>query len=245
MTQEERFRSARERVLLEEVTPGGFTVLSERAVHKMVKLYLEPRVECHEISVMGSVADVLNENGIFEVQTGSFRPLLPKIKKLLPHYRVTLVHPLIALTHHRWLNKETGEISTPRPGGRAKTLHSLGFELYKIRELLGSENFTLCVIFLECEEFRSLDGWDKTGKRGATLIERLPTKIRDEIVLSSVDDYRVLLPDTLPDTFLASDYMRAIKSRSRYDSYNLRLLCELGIIERIGKSGRAYVYKRL
>lgn len=245
MTRDEQFDMARKRVISEEHTSDGFTVLAERAVHKMIKLYLEPRVEYHEVPTLGSVADICNESGITEVQTGSFAPLIPKLKKFLPETGVTLVHPLIALTRHRWLSRETGEISAPKRGGRPKTLHSIAFELYKIREFLTHKNFTLRVIFLECEEFRALDGWDRTRKRGATLIEKLPTKILDDITLTSREDYRILLPDTLGERFLAKDYMRAIKSRSRYDIYNLKLLSELQFITRTGKSGNAYIYTRL
>ena len=56
---------------------------------------------------------------------------MPKLRRLLPEYKVTLVHPLVSLTHHRWLDRASGEISErPKRRGRARTLHSLGFELY-------------------------------------------------------------------------------------------------------------------
>jgi hypothetical protein len=236
------FYLACSRVLAGEKLSDGFTVYNEQFIHKAVKLYLDPDPSHHECPLLGGVADVFSDGRAYEVQTGSFAPLLPKLRRLLPEYRVTLVHPLISLTHHRWLDRASGEISErPKRRGRARTLHSLGFELYKIRELIGNPNFSLRVIYLECDEFRALDGWDKTKKRGATLLGRIPIEVIDEQVYASAEDYKCLLPETLPDSFFAKDYLRGIKSRSRYDTYALRLLCELGFVKR-EKQGRAYVY---
>lgn len=153
---------------------------------------------------------------------------------------------MTALKHHRWLDKDTGEISPrPRRAGRPKTLHSLGYELFKILEVLTHPNFSLRVLFLECDEFRALDGRGKSRRIGATLLGKIPLGIMDDITLSGKDAYGILLPDGLESSFSAKDYLRAIGSRSRYDTYNLRLLCELGFVRRAGKNGNAYVYELL
>ena len=236
------FDLASMRVLAGEQLSDGFTVYNEQFIHKAVKLYIDPAPAHHEYKLVRGVADVFKDGTVYEVQTGSFAPLLPKLRRLLPEYKVTLVHPLISLTHRRWLDKASGEISErPKRRGRARTLHSLGFELYKIRELIGYPNFSLRVIYLECDEFRALDGWDKTKKRGATLLGRIPLEVIDEQIYASPEDYKCLLPTTLASPFSAKDYLREIKSRSRYDTYALRLLCELGFVKR-EKQGKAYVY---
>ena len=238
------FDLACSRVLAGEELSDGFTVYNEQFIHKAVKLYLDPDPSHHEYPLMGGVADVFSDGEIYEVQTGSFAPLLPKLRRFLSEYKVTLVHPLISLTHHRWLDRDSGEISPPpRRSGKPKGLHSLGFELFKIRELIEHPNFSLRVIFLECDEFRVLDGWDKSKKRGATLLGKIPLGIIDEITLKGRDAYKMLLPDTLGKSFLAKDYMRAIGSRSRYDVYSLRLLTELGFVKRAAKVGNAYLYE--
>ena len=222
------FAAARERVALEERLSEGFSVYAERAVHKTFKLYLEPRAEYHEVPVMGSVADIFNEQGITEVQTGSFAPLLPKLRRLLPHYRVTLVHPFAIHTAHRWLDPETGEITSPASRGTQRSLYSVGRELYSLRELIDRAGLEIVVIAYDCEEFRRLDGWDKTKKRGATLLGKLPTRLEGELRLKAREDYRVFLPERLPECFTRAEYLRAIKSRSRYDGVNIKLLEHLG-----------------
>ena len=240
-----RFSDAVARVALEERLSEGFSVIAEGSVHKAIKLYVEPRAEKHEVPLLGGVADVYNENGVFEVQTGSFKPLAPKLRRFLPEHKVTIVHPFRVRTRHRWLDRESGEIITPKSaGGSVRSLYSVGRELYAIRDLIGDPNLTVRIIAYECDEYRVLDGWDKTKRRGATLLGRTPTALLGEIELSTLSDYTALIPSALDESFLAKDYMRAVKSRSRYDALNLKLLEFLGLIERVGKQGNAYIYRR-
>ena len=238
-----RFAEAARRVAMEEKISDGFSVYAERAVHKTVKLYLEPRAERHEIPLLGGVADIFGDDEVIEVQTGAFTPLLPKLRRFLPHYKVTLVHPYAIHTVHKWLDPETGEISSPKARGSARTLYSVCRELYGIRELIGNENLRVVILAYECEEFRKLDGWDKSHKRGATLLAKMPTRLVGELRLYTAEDYREFLPEGLPQRFTRKEYMKLIKSRSRYDGVCLKLLESLGIIRLAGKEGRAHVYE--
>ena len=71
----------------------------------------------------------------------------------------------------------------------------------------------------------------------------MPTRLVGELRLGSIDDYRQFLPDGLPPRFTRKEYMKLIKSRSRYDGVCLKLLESLGIIRHAGKEGRAHVYE--
>ena len=239
-----RFAEAARRVALEEKLSEGFSVLAERAVHKTFKLYLEPRAECHEVPLMGGVCDILNESGVTEVQTGALAPLIPKLKRLLPHYKVTVVHPFAIHTAHRWLSRETGEISEPTRRGTQRPIHSVGRELYSIRELIGHPNLTVVIYAYECEEFRALDGYGRDKKRGATLLGKHPTRLVGELRLTAREDYLVFLPDSLGREFTMAEYLRAVKSRSRYGALSLKLLVCLGFVKQVGKRGRAFLYER-
>lgn len=238
------FAEAARRVAMEEKISDGFSVYAERAVHKTVKLYLEPRPECHEVPVLGGIADIMNEHGITEVQTGSFAPLVPKLRRFLKESRVTLVHPFAVHTAHRWLDPETGELSQSTARGASRSLFSVGKELYSVREFIGHENFEVLILAYECEEFRKLDGWDKTKKRGATLLGKLPIRLVGELRLSRPEDYLAFIPDSLPDSFVRAEYLRAAKCRSRYDGATLKLLEHLHLIRRAGNRGRAFLYER-
>lgn len=240
-----RFSDAVRRVALEERLSEGFSVYAEGAVHKTVKLYLEPNAEHHEVPLLGGVADIFDGEVVREVQTGDLSPLVPKLKRILPYYPVEIVHPFPVYTSHRWLDKDSGEISAPTKRGACRSIYTVSRRLYPIRELIGNNGLTVRILAYECEEFRALDGWDKTKKRGATLLGKMPRALVGELVLRGASDYRALLPDSLQDGFRRVDYFKAVKGRSRYDGAGLKLLLYLGVIEQTGREGRSAIYSRV
>ena len=77
---EMRFFEARARVLSENpLSAAGIGTLSEKSLHRIFKLYLEPNEEYHEIPFMSSIADIKREEHIYEIQTHSTEKLLPKL----------------------------------------------------------------------------------------------------------------------------------------------------------------------
>ena len=48
---------------------GGIGTLGEKSLHAALKLYYEPDSSRHEIPVGQYVADIVNEEGIIEIQT--------------------------------------------------------------------------------------------------------------------------------------------------------------------------------
>lgn len=240
----ERFSLAKARMLSEEAISEGFTVYQEKAIHKTVKLYIDGDKEHHEVPLLDGVVDVYNGEGVFEVQTGSPLPLLPKLERLLGGgYKVTVVLPYAAITRHRWLDRETGELSPLKP----RRVAPLGYQtiarsLYALRRFIGREGFAVRLLPLEVEEYRALDGWSRDKKRGATLIERLPLSLIEDITLHTPRDYLALLPSGLASPFTAPEYKRAARSRSRYDVLMLKLLLDIGVIKNEGKRANAYLY---
>ena len=245
MIDSSRFSNALARVSAEEELSTGIGTLSERSIHKVLKLYYEPNTDNHEIEVSGSVADILNSDGITEIQRANFSYLVPKLRRFLPEYNVTLVYPIIGRKNLSWLNPMTGELTEKRrcPGG--KTVYDTAYELYKIRDFLGDSRLTVKVVILECDVYKKLDGYGKDRKKHASLIESKPRRIIEEITLKSASDYRIFLPDGLGGDFTAEDFHRAAKSRSRYSYYSIRLLEHLGFVARCGSKGRAFLYTLL
>ena len=242
----EAFLNALQRVDDEERLSRGFTVLKEGDIHKAIKLYIEPDASKHEVVLPHAVLDILNDDGVYEVQTGSPLPLLTKLRALIPDYKVTLVLPYRALTAHRWLDTESGELTGPRrKASRPKGIVSLSRSLYAVRELIGEENFSIRVIGLVVEDTRALDGYGKDKKRRATLLSRRPTDIVLDEVFREKSDYLRIIPTILGDTFTEPEFVTAIKSRSRYDRMFLNLLVTLGVLERSEGEGRAYLYRKL
>ena len=237
MTDEGRFFDAIRRVSLEEQISCGIGTLSERSLHKVLKLYYEPRGEYHEVEFLGCVADIMRDGEIIEIQTGALSKLKGKLERFLPSSRVTVVHPI---TVEKTLCTVMADGTVRRRKSPARgSIYSMAFELYKIRELLLSDNLIVRVVFLASDEYR----YSSRGRHRGEKLNTLPRRVISEMDLSTPEDYRVFLPVGLPEEFTSSEFLAAIKSRSRYDYYAIRLLAHLGIITRTEDRGRAHVYK--
>ena len=240
----ERFANALAATLEEERGDRGIGTLGEKTLHSVLKNYFDPNPANHEIKVGGFVADIVNDGGIIEIQTRSFDRLRKKLASFLELSKVTVVCPVVKSKQLIWLDTENGEATAPRKSPKTgKVCHAMR-ELCRIHEFLGHENLTVCVLMLDCEEYRTLDGWDKSKKRGSTRYERIPVALCEEIYLKNKSDYATLLPDSLPDTFTAAQFRRAVGFGGMSAGFALKAFVELGICEQSGKRGRAFLYTK-
>ena len=239
-----RLSEARKAVLSEQYDEGGIGTLSEKSLHKILKFYFEPRGACHEIPVSGVIADIKNEQGITEIQTGSFERIREKLVRLLPEYHVNVVYPVITDRRLIWLDPETGELTVPKKSPKHGRPSHVLVELYHISDLLADENLTVTAVFLTADEYRYLDGRGPTRTKGATKLQVIPNEITGLAVISSVEELASLLPDSLPDEFTRKEFDRATGLRGRNAFYAIKCLTDRRIIERAGSRGRAYLYKR-
>lgn len=238
------FMRAQSAVLGEGIERAGIGTLSERALHLILKLSVEPNEEFHEKKILGSVADIQNERGIIEIQTRAFERLVPKLSKFLSEHTVEVLYPIARQKRLHWIDPETGEISPPRKSPKAGKPSDAFYELYKIRAFLGRENFSVRLVLLDMEEYRYRNGYGKDKKRGSPRIERIPTAFCEEILLASREDYRIFLPTSLGEEFTAKQYAKAIGQKPRYAYLGLRILKDcFGLISHVRTDGREYVYK--
>lgn len=238
------FASARMLVLGEGIAWSGIGALSEKSLHKIIKLYFEPRTEMHEINYLGSVTDIKNEFGITEVQTRGYEKLLPRLKKFLLADKVMVVCPLAYTKYMRWLNAETGEMSERRKSPKSEGVYDALRLLFGIRELIPHCNLTVRLLFLDVDDFRSLNGYGKDRKKRSTRIERIPNKIVYDVSLCDLKDYVALVPEELAENFTVADFAKSIKRTARFTFYVVKTLESIGAIYESGKIGRAKAYRR-
>ena len=99
--QKQRFSEACEKVINIERAKGGIGTLGEKTLHAILKHYLEPVTENHEIRIGTFVADIANEDGVIEIQTANFNKLRTKLERFLggddgyhclPHCKRKMAH---------------------------------------------------------------------------------------------------------------------------------------------------------
>ncbi len=223
---------------------NGIGTLSEKTVHSVLKSYYSPETINQEIKVGGFVADICNGHDIIEIQTRSFDRLRRKLEVFLSYYPVTIVYPVPHLKWLRWVNPQTGEISAPRKSPKTGTPYSIFPELYKIKSFLTVPNLSLHIVLINMEEYRYLDGWSQDGKKGSTRCDRIPTELVEEIHIGGLKDYRLLIPDSLEDNFTSKDFKKATGLTIWDAQTALNILNYLGLVERIGKKGNSYLYRK-
>lgn len=218
---------------------GGIGTLGEKTLHAALKRYLAPEELHREVRVGRYVADIVNEKGIIEIQTGSFGRLREKLNFFLDHYPVTVVYPVAAV---KWLIhvEEDGALSPRRKSPKRGGAWELLPELFSLREQLARPGLGFLVPLLEVEEYRLRDG---KGRRGYTRWERMPVRLLDEVAAAGRDEFWRLLPPGLEGEFTAKDFQARGRFSRMKGSLALSAAKELGAVERVGSRGRAYLYR--
>lgn len=203
--------------------------LSEKSIHSEIKNYLEPNKEYQEVKVGNYIADIKRDNEIFEVQTQQFKNLISKLNYYIKNrYNITIVYPLIQEKYINWIDPISTEIVERRKSSYKRYIQDIFKELYWIKDYIVKEQIKLKIITLTAEEYKYLDGYGQNNKYKATKIDKVPSKIINEINIQSVNDFKIFLPDTLPKEFTSKDFQKYTRSRSKYLGSGLKILREIG-----------------
>jgi len=221
----------------------GIGTYKEKTLHVFLKHYFEPDINCHEIPVGRKCADIMNENGIIEIQTRSLGNLRSKLDSFLQENKVTVVYPYASVKWLSWLNPETGEISKPRKSPRKLNVFDSFYELYKIKKYLSHPNLSVYLIGLELHEIRVLNGWSNDGKKGSERFDRFPLSVVESLHIKNLDDYIWLIPANIPSPFTSKIYAEYAGIKQRYANNALNCLEYIGIIKCTGKDGRKKLYE--
>ena len=220
----------------------GIGTYSEKRLHRILKSLFADE-DRREIPVGDYVADVLSDGVITEVQTGSFRKYLPKLRYYLDatEYKVRLVIPIIAEKMLIRIDEETGEVIRKKRSPIKKNyFHGLA-ALYPIREILPSDRIEVDILLIYAEEHRYSERV-KYRRSGAYISDLLPQRLTDERIFSAREDFLFFLPDQ--DEFTAKEYSAFSKMKGRELYSCLNTLCQIGVISR-EKEGKSYVYTKM
>lgn len=239
------FNEACARVRQGDNLPGGIGVLQEKPLHATLKWWLDDNPDHHEVTLPGGrVADVFDGARVYEIQTGGFSPLRPKLAALLDTYPVTVVHPIPRRKYLCWVDPDTGEVSPPRKSPKVGNFIQGCPQLVFLLPLLDHPGLTVQFLLMDMEEHRLADGWGREGKRGSHRQVMLPLTLEDSLTLGCPGDYAALIPAGLPAEFTAAQFGKAARLQGRRLSAALKVLLHRGVLAR-EKVGREYRYHRL
>jgi hypothetical protein len=222
---------------------GGIGTLNEHSLHAFLKEYYEPDASNREVKIGRYVADIKNPCGIMEIQTRGFSNLQKKLDFFLAEHEVTVIYPVAQKKRLIWVDPLTGEVTRPRRSPKEGMPCEIFYELVHIKKQLFAPNLRLKIVLLELDEYRFLDGWSLDRKKGSSRKDRMPLSILGEVNICCADDYQKLLPPRLPAIFTVADFMRCARASHTLAQRAVNVMSTVGVINRAGKSGRAFLYK--
>ena len=223
-------------------------VLQEKPLHATLKWWLDDNPDHHEITLpCGKVADIFDGTTVTEVQTGGFSPLRGKLEVLLPHYPVTVVHPVVRRKYVSWIDPISGNVTEPHKSPRLGSFTDGGKQLIYILPFLSHPNLTVRLVLIDAEEQRVLSA-DKKGntyKRFSRRAVLLPLTVEGVLDLHAPADYAALIPAALPEQFTAARFGKAAKLQGRNLNGTLKVLLDRGVLKRETKEGNAWIYEKV
>lgn len=236
----------------------GIGTLGEKHMHAAIKRFVCPDESKHEIKLDAPrgpdekskgrrrfVADVLDGNTVYEIQTGSLAPLVKKLDWIMENtdLNVTVIHPIAEV---KWVNiiGDDGHISKRYKSPRADRLNDIAGELYYIRHLLDCPRFSLVILSCEAEQYKK--NAEKPKRRGSKYqkYELIPVNLLRAQVFFGLDSYKHFIPESLVGAFTVKQYSAATKIRGS-DAYSIvHTLCDAGLLREAGKVGRAMTYEK-
>lgn len=240
-----RFEEICDAWLVSERERIGIGTQSEKSLHAILKRYFESDTAFHEIKIGTHIADIAHDGEIIEIQTRDLYRLAPKLSTFLVENLVTVVYPIVVKKQIFWLDPETGECHSARKSNKGGKETDVLAELYGLKKFLKEPGFRVCIVLLEANEYRALDGYGKDKKKRATKLDRIPTALCDEILLETKEDYRRFLPPDLPEVFTSQDYQKAAGCALWIARRAVNILADLGLIGEIGRQGRLKSYEIL
>jgi hypothetical protein len=180
---------------------------------------------------------------MIEVQTGSFGPLKKKIPRLLLQGPVRIVHPIILRkTIETWDNR--GALLRRRRSPRKGTAWDLFNALIHAPELPLLRGLSVELALVDVVETRVLDGKGSWRRRGASIADRSITDYHGTLAFNAPRDYRYFLPVKPGEPFTSKILGEKAGIPPDMARKALYVLTRIGLAERLGKDGNAYVYQR-
>ncbi|MBP5606507.1 MAG: HAD hydrolase family protein, partial [Ruminiclostridium sp.] len=211
--------------------------LNEKVIHNALKCYYCDE-EGHEAKLGAMYADGVNESGIFEIQSANFNYLAKKLMFMLSASHVTVVYPFEKKTRSYAINSQTGEVMSVT-SHTENSYSKLFLELYRLKAFITNPNLTIRIAFLETDKKLYYKDERRIRRKGMKR-EKIPTALIGELVLDKPEDYRVFLPEGLPERFTKAVFGKLCRPTDA--GIMLSVLEFTGVIRRCGKHGNAIEY---
>lgn len=221
---------------------SGIGLLNEKPLHASLKQWYARPGDRFEVAIDGFVIDIVRDDLLIEIQTGSFASIKSKLTRLVQSRQVRLIYPIV---FERWIVRSTTARRGPvvrRKSPKRGRVEDLFAELVSIPHLLSHRNFSLEVLLIREEETRRYGGRRHWRRRGWVIEARRLLEVLERRLFKESADWRGLLPEGL-ESFTTGDLATAMDTRRDLAQKLAYCLHKGNVIELIGKQGRANLYR--
>jgi len=217
---------------------------NESSLHRTLKFQYTGPGGKSEVKSGDYVADGIRKDGEYiEIQTGSFAPLIKKVKAFAATNKVRVVHPIA-------VNKIIEVFS---PGGkllyrRKSPVHGSKWNIFNA--LLHAPQLPLIkgvvieIALIDITEKRIKDGKGSWRRKGISLCDKEMSAWRESHVFSKPKDFLLFIPFKKKEEFTVSTLAQKTDIDKEISRKALYVLTKMKVVKRIGRKGRAWVYTR-
>jgi hypothetical protein len=216
--------------------------VTEQTLHEQLKDYYARETGEIESPLGDYRVDVVRGDLLIEIQTRSFSSIRDKLRDLAVDHRVRLVHPI---AYQKWIIRldKDGKQVQRRKSPKKGRIEEIFYELVYMPKLLGNSNFELEVVMVDLDEYWIDDGKGSWRRRRWSIHDKRMLELRERHLFATPEDFKRLLPESLPAMFTSRMLANETGLNIRGSQKMLYCLSKMGVVERNGKKGRAYLYK--
>jgi len=224
--------------------PKSIGTRNESSLHRTLKYQYAGPGGKTEAEVGEYVADGISKEGEYiEVQTGSFAPLIKKVKEFAAHGKVRIIHP-IAITKRIELYDTKGKLLYRRKSPVHGSPWKLFDALLHAPELPLEKGVTIEIVLADITEKRVRDGKGSWRRKGTSIKDRALSAWHESILLKKPADYLRFVPFKKKEEITVS----LLAERAGVDKWTaqkvLYVLNKLKVVKKIGKKSRELLYVR-
>ena len=197
-----------------------------------------------EAQLDGYRVDVLRDNVVYEIQTGSFSSTREKLAALSKTHAVVLVYPIPQTKIIVRIDPRSGEQLSARRSPKRGAVTDVFDELMYLAAWLRPDSVSLEVVLTVERELRRDDGRGSWRRKRVSLAGRELVEIVATQRFDRPTDFLRLLPLDLPECFTVADLAEAMPIGRRLAGKMAYALRQLAAIEHVGKQANAFLYRR-
>ena len=223
--------------------PIGIGVRNEKSLHAALKRWFAQPGDQVEARVDGYFIDLVRDGELIEIQTRNLRALRRKLKVLLEHHLVRLVHPI---AQEKWIVRKTGsgkKILGRRKSPKVGRLTDLFAEMVSIPDLINHDNLVLEIVMIQEEEIRHADGRGSWRRKGQSVKDHRLLDVLEVVSFAKKEDFLRFLPGDLEQPFSNQSLTQRMDisiHTTRQMTYCLR---KMGLIHPVGKHRNQLLFK--